>query len=180
MDSSRPPIPQPITDSTLAKGGIIGDIMSVDATCTSLIDFDPTQDSEESLQMEQYLRLGTDGTPAYLPASGTEYSSKQIATHFLDDAKALLPLQDILPLSSCRSFAEGWSRREVGRRIDYLGHQGIHLRTSPHGGRPIAEVRYENPQEQQALLLPAGWRVALYAPLLPQAIRTGKDFVCIR
>ena len=33
----------------LTKGGIIGDIMSVDATCTSLIDFDPTQDSQKSL-----------------------------------------------------------------------------------------------------------------------------------
>ena len=33
----------------LAKGGIIGDIMSVDATCTSLVDFDPTQDSQKSL-----------------------------------------------------------------------------------------------------------------------------------
>ena len=33
----------------LAKGGIIGDIISVDATCTSLVDFDPTQDSQKSL-----------------------------------------------------------------------------------------------------------------------------------
>ena len=33
----------------LAKGGVIGDIISVDATCTSLVDFDPTQDSQKSL-----------------------------------------------------------------------------------------------------------------------------------
>ena len=33
----------------LVKGGIVGDIVSVDATCTSLLDFDPTQDSSRSL-----------------------------------------------------------------------------------------------------------------------------------
>ena len=42
----------------LAKGGIIGDIISVDATCTSLVDFDPTQDSQKSLY-EDFFRLSS-------------------------------------------------------------------------------------------------------------------------
>jgi len=165
----------------LAKGGIIGDIMSVDATCTSLVDFDPTQDSQKSLY--EWNSICAWGPTALLPIFqllGTEYSSKQIATHFLDEAKRLY--QDILPLSSCRSFAEGWSRREVGRRIDYLGHQGIHLRTSPMVEDRLLRGEIRESAEQQALLLPAGWRrVALYAPLLPQSHPHRQGLlVCIR
>ena len=70
----------------LAKGGVIGDIISVDATCTSLVDFDPTQDAQKSLY--EWNSICAWGPTALLPIFqllGTGFTSKQIVTHFLDE-----------------------------------------------------------------------------------------------
>ena len=61
----------------LAKGGVIGDIISVDATCTSLVDFDPTQDSQKSLY--EWNSICAWGPTALLPIFqllGTGFTSK--------------------------------------------------------------------------------------------------------
>lgn len=156
--------------------------MSVDATCTSLVDFDPTQDSQKSLY--EWNSICAWGPTALLPIFqllGTEYSSKQIATHFLDEAKrydAFTKISFLYPhaVASLKLLVKR-SRREVGRRIDYSSTKDTST-YQPHGGRPItSEVRYENPQNNKRYFYQLdgeGLRYMLLSFL--KAIRTGKDF----
>ena len=86
----------------LVKGGIVGDIVSVDTTCTSLLDFDPTQDSSRSL-----------------------YEWNSICAWGPTALRCIY--KDSVCVSACSSLAKGRSRCKVGRRIGDIGHQGLHL-----------------------------------------------------
>ena len=72
----------------LLAGAVSGDIMSVDATRHQSQTLTRPDSPEESLH--EWNSICAWGPTALLPIFqllGTEYSNKQIATHFLDEAK---------------------------------------------------------------------------------------------
>ena len=163
----------------LAKGGIIGDIMSVDATCTSLVDFDPTQDSKKSLY--EWNSICAWGPTALLPIFqllGTDYVSKQIATHFLDKSKrydAFTKISFLYP-HAVASLKVGQGVKSEGELI-ISGTKGYIYVPAPWWKTDYFEVRYENPQNNKRYFYQLdgeGLRYELLSFL--KAIRTGKDF----
>ena len=163
----------------LAKGGIIGDIMSVDATCTSLVDFDPTQDSQKNLY--EWNSICAWGPTALLPIfqlMGTNYSSKQIATHFLDEAKrydAFTKISFLYP-HAVASLKVGQGVKSEGELI-ISGTKGYIYVPAPWWKTDYFEVRYENPQNNRRYFYQLdgeGLRYMLLSFL--KSIRTGKDF----
>ena len=163
----------------LAKGGIIGDIISVDATCTSLIDFDPTQDSQKSLY--EWNSICAWGPTALLPIFqllGTDYVNKQIATHFLDETKRYDAFTKISFLYShaVASLKVGQGVKSEGELI-ISGTKGYIYVPAPWWKTDYFEVRYENPQNNKRYFYQLdgeGLRYELLSFL--KAIRTGKDF----
>jgi len=163
----------------LAKGGIIGDIMSVDATCTSLIDFDPTQDAQKNLY--EWNSICAWGPTALLPIFqllGTDYASKQIATHFLDEEKkydAFTKISFVYP-HAVASLKVGQGVKSEGSLV-ISGTKGYIYVPAPWWKTDYFEVRYENPQNNKRYFYQLdgeGLRYMLLSFL--KAIRQKKDF----
>lgn len=163
----------------LAKGGVIGDIISVDATCTSLVDFDPTQDSQKSLY--EWNSICAWGPTALLPIFqllGTGFTSKQIATHFLDEHQkydAFTKISFVYP-HAVASLKVGQGVKSEGSLV-ISGTKGYIYVPAPWWKTDYFEVRYENPQNNKRYFYQLdgeGLRYELLSFL--KAIRTGKDF----
>lgn len=163
----------------LAKGGIIGDIISVDATCTSLVDFDPTQDSQKSLY--EWNSICAWGPTALLPIFqllGTAFTSKQIATHFLDENQkydAFTKISFVYP-HAVASLKVGQGVKSEGSLV-ISGTKGYIYVPAPWWKTDYFEVRYENPQNNKRYFYQLdgeGLRYMLLSFL--KAICTGKDF----
>lgn len=163
----------------LAKGGIIGDIMSVDATCTSLVDFDPTQDARKSLY--EWNSICAWGPTALLPILqllGTECRRKEIATHFIDkDRKydAFTRISFVYP-NAVASLKVGQGMKSEGELV-VSGTKGYIYVPAPWWKTDYFEVRYENPQNNKRYFYQLdgeGLRYELLSFL--RAINTGKDF----
>ena len=163
----------------LAKGGIIGDIMSVDATCTSLIDFDPTQDAQKNLY--EWNSICAWGPTALLPIFqllGTDYASKQIATHFLDEENkydAFTKISFVYP-HAVASLKVGQGVKSEGSLV-ISGTKGYIYVPAPWWKTDYFEVRYENPQNNKRYFYQLdgeGLRYMLLSFL--KAIRQKKDF----
>lgn len=163
----------------LAKGGIIGDIISVDATCTSLVDFDPTQDSQKSLY--EWNSICAWGPTALLPIFQlleTAFTSKLIATHFLDENQkydAFTKISFVYP-HAVASLKVGQGVKSEGSLV-ISGTKGYIYVPAPWWKTDYFEVRYENPQNNKRYFYQLdgeGLRYMLLSFL--KAIRTGKDF----
>ena len=163
----------------LAKGGIIGDIISVDATCTSLIDFDPTQDAQKNLY--EWNSICAWGPTALLPIFqllGTDYASKQIATHFLDEENkydAFTKISFVYP-HAVASLKVGQGVKSEGSLV-ISGTKGYIYVPAPWWKTDYFEVRYENPQNNKRYFYQLdgeGLRYMLLSFL--KAIRQKKDF----
>lgn len=163
----------------LAKGGVIGDIISVDATCTSLVDFDPTQDSQKSLY--EWNSICAWGPTALLPIFqllGTGFTSKQIATHFLDEHQkydAFTKISLVYP-HAVASLKVGQGVKSEGSLV-ISGTKGYIYVPAPWWKTDYFEVRYENLQNNKRYFYQLdgeGLRYELLSFL--KAIRTGKDF----
>ena len=163
----------------LAKGGVIGDIISVDATCTSLVDFDPTHDSQKSLY--EWNSICAWGPTALLPIFqllGTDFASKQITTHFLDENQkydAFTKISFVYP-HAVASLKVGQGVKSEGSLV-ISGTKGYIYVPAPWWKTDYFEVRYENPQNNKRYFYQLdgeGLRYELLSFL--KAIRTGKDF----
>lgn len=163
----------------LAKGGVIGDIISVDATCTSLVDFDPTHDSQKSLY--EWNSICAWGPTALLPIFqllGTDFASKQITTHFLDEHQkydAFTKISFVYP-HAVASLKVGQGVKSEGSLV-ISGTKGYIYVPAPWWKTDYFEVRYENPQNNKRYFYQLdgeGLRYELLSFL--KAIRTGKDF----
>lgn len=163
----------------LAKGGVIGDIISVDATCTSLVDFDPTHDSQKSLY--EWNSICAWGPTALLPIFqllGTGFTSKQIATHFLGEHQkydAFTKISLVYP-HAVASLKVGQGVKSEGSLV-ISGTKGYIYVPAPWWKTDYFEVRYENPQNNKRYFYQLdgeGLRYELLSFL--KAICTGKDF----
>ncbi len=163
----------------LVKGGIIGDVISIDSTCTSLVEFDPTQDAGKSLY--EWNSICAWGPTALLPIFqllGTDYRSKQIATHFFDASKhydAFTKISFMYP-HAVASLKVGKGVKSEGELV-ISGTKGYVYVPAPWWKTEYFEVRYENPQNNKRYFYQLdgeGLRYMLLSFL--KAIRTGKDY----
>ena len=166
----------------LAKGGIIGDIVSVDATCTSLQNFedpDPTQDTQRSLF--EWNSICAWGPTAMLPIFqllGTRYCRKDIITRFINKEKmydGFTKISFIYP-HAVASMKVGQGAKSEGEMI-VSGTKGYIYVPAPWWKTDYFEVRYENQQNNKRYFYQLdgeGLRYELLSFL--KAIRTGKEF----
>lgn len=166
----------------LAKGGIIGDIVSVDATCTSLQNFedpDPTQDTQRSLF--EWNSICAWGPTAMLPIFqllGTKYCRKDIITRFINKEKmydGFTKISFIYP-HAVASMKVGQGAKSEGEMI-VSGTKGYIYVPAPWWKTDYFEVRYENQQNNKRYFYQLdgeGLRYELLSFL--KAIRTGKEF----
>ena len=163
----------------LAKGGIIGDIVSVDTSCTSLHDFDPTQEMDKGLF--EWNSVCAWGPTAMLPIFqllGTDYDSKRIITRFTDEESnydAFTKISFIYP-HAVASLKVGQGVKSEGEMI-VSGTKGYIYVPSPWWKTDYFEVRYENPQNNKRYFYQLdgeGLRYELLSFL--KTIRTGRDF----
>ena len=166
----------------LAKGGIIGDIVSVDATCTSLQNFedpDPTQDTQRSLF--EWNSICAWGPTAMLPIFqllGTKYCRKDIITRFINKEKmydGFTKISFIYP-HAVASMKVGQGAKSEGEMI-VSGTNGYIYVPAPWWKTDYFEVRYENQQNNKRYFYQLdgeGLRYELLSFL--KAIRTGKEF----
>lgn len=163
----------------LTKGGIIGDIVSVDATCTSLVDFAAEQNGQDGPR--GWNSICAWGPTALLPIFqllGIDYTSKQIAAHFCDEAKrydSFTKISFLYP-HAVASLKVGQGVKSEGELI-ISGTKGYIYVPAPWWKTDYFEVRYENPQNNKRYFYQLdgeGLRYELLSFL--KGIRTGKDF----
>lgn len=135
----------------LAKSGIIGDIYSVDATCTSLFNFDAYRLGDKLLP--EWNSICAWGPTALLPIYqllGTDYSARTIATHLAEDN----PDFDLFTKISF-VYPHAVASMKVGRGVKSEGElvisgtKGYIYVPAPWWKTDYFEVRYEDPADNK-------------------------------
>lgn len=130
----------------LAKSGIIGQVMSVDATCTSMTNLEMSDDRDMA---HLWNSIGAWGPTALLPIFqllGTDYSSKMITTHLMedtDDFDTFTKVAFIYP-HAVASLKVGQGVKSEGSLV-VSGTKGYIYVPAPWWKTDYFEVRYENP-----------------------------------
>lgn len=133
----------------LAKSGKIGDVVSVDATCTSLKE--PTMDEVQNLTI--WNSIFDWGPTAMLPVFeilGTGYKSKHITTHFLNLERKFdnFTKIDFTYENAVASLKVGMGVKSEGELI-VSGTKGYIYVPAPWWKTDYFEVRYENASENR-------------------------------
>ncbi len=134
----------------LAKGGKIGDIVSVDSICTSLSDLEIKTKRGTSLN-EVWNSICAWGPTAMLPIFqmlGTEYVSKQITSHLIaDNFDTFTKVAFVYP-HAVASLKVGKGAKSEGELI-ISGTKGYIYVPAPWWKTDYFEIRYENPAENK-------------------------------
>ena len=135
----------------LAKSGIIGDIVSVDTSCTSLLEFDPTQDiNQEQLEWNSVCAWGPTAMLPIFQLLGTDYVSKRIVTRFVDEERsydAFTSIMFIYP-HAVASLKAGQGVKSEGEMV-VSGTKGYIYVPAPWWKTDYFEVRYEDPHNNK-------------------------------
>lgn len=134
----------------LAKGGKIGDIVSVDSICTSLSDLEIKTKRGTSLD-EVWNSICAWGPTAMLPIFqllGTEYVKKQITSHLIaEDFDIFTKIAFVYP-HAVASLKVGKGVKSEGELI-ISGTKGYIYVPSPWWKTDYFEIRYENPADNK-------------------------------
>lgn len=131
----------------MVKGGKIGKVVSVDATCTSLRAVSPDQYSKAWGSVTGW------GPTALLPIFqilGTNYTSKQIVTQFADESQqfdVFTKIAFIYP-EAVASLKVGMGVKSEGELI-ISGTKGYIYVPAPWWKTDYFEIRFENPADNQ-------------------------------
>ena len=162
----------------LAKGGKIGDIVSVDSICTSLSDLEKKTKRGTNLN-EVWNSICAWGPTAMLPIFqllGTEYVSKQITSHLIaDDFDAFTKIAFVFP-HAVASLKVGKGVKSEGELI-ISGTKGYIYVPAPWWKTDYFEIRYENPADNKRYFYQLdgeGIRYELVSFL--KAIQAGKNY----
>ena len=134
----------------LAKSGTIGEIVSVDATCTSMTNLEM---SDEGDMNHLWNSIGAWGPTALLPIFhllGTAYDSKTITTHLMDgadDFDTFTKIAFVYP-HAVASLKVGQGVKSEGSLV-ISGTKGYIYVPAPWWKTDYFEVRYENPAENR-------------------------------
>ena len=135
----------------LAKSGIIGDIVFVDTSCTSLLEFDPTQDiNQEQLEWNSVCAWGPTAMLPIFQLLGTDYVSKRIVTRFVDEERsydAFTSIMFIYP-HAVASLKVGQGVKSEGEMV-VSGTKGYIYVPAPWWKTDYFEVRYEDPHNNK-------------------------------
>ena len=134
----------------LAKSGAIGDIVSIDAVCTSLQQLDYTNNSSLSLVWNSMTAWGPTSLLPIFQLLGTNYTSKQIISKLENvelgfDSYSKI---SILYPNAIASVLIGKGIKSEGHLI-ISGTKGYLYVPSPWWKTEYFELRYENPQENR-------------------------------
>lgn len=134
----------------LAKGGRIGDIISVDATCTSMSDLERKKKRGTSLA-EVWNSICAWGPTAMLPILqllGGKYVSKQITSHLIEkDFDTFTKIEFVYP-HAVASLKLGKGVKSEGELI-ISGTKGYIYIPAPWWKTDYFEIRYENPADNR-------------------------------
>ncbi len=134
----------------LAKSGKIGDIVSVDSTCTSLSDLEKKTKRGTSLA-EVWNSICAWGPTAMLPIFqllGGDYVSKQITSHLIaENFDSFTKIAFVYP-HAVASLKVGKGAKSEGELI-ISGTNGYIYVPAPWWKTDYFEIRYENPSENR-------------------------------
>lgn len=134
----------------LAKGGKIGDIVSVDSICTSLSDLEKKTQRGTSLD-EVWNSICAWGPIAMLPILqllGTDYISKQITSHLISERFDTFTKIAFVYPHAVASLKVGKGVKSEGELI-ISGTKGYIYVPSPWWKTDYFEIRYENPVDNK-------------------------------
>ena len=131
----------------LIKGGIIGDVLSVDATCTSLAEMDPYH-AERG-----WNSINTWGPIALLPVFqilGTDYIDCRLATKFWDEEKKIdaFTKASFLYKNAVASIKVGLGVKSEGELV-ISGTKGYIYVPAPWWKTDYFEVRFEHMEDNR-------------------------------
>lgn len=131
----------------LAKSGKIGDIVSVEATCTSL------RDMAQNKSYRKWNSICAWGPTAMLPVFqllGVNYTSKQMTSWIdrADDAFDLFTKIDFIYPNAVASIKVGKGVKSEGEMV-ISGTKGYIYVPAPWWKTDYFEIRYENPEENK-------------------------------
>lgn len=134
----------------LAKGGKIGDIVSVDSICTSLSDLEKKTKRGTSLD-EVWNSICAWGPTAMLPIFqllGTDFVSKQITSHLIADKFDTFTKIAFVYPHAVASLKVGKGVKSEGELI-ISGTKGYIYVPAPWWKTDYFEIRYENPADNK-------------------------------
>ncbi len=134
----------------LVKSGEIGDVVSVDTTCTSLLN---EKNIIELSQLEKWNSICAWGPTAMLPIFqllGTDYIKKEIFTYFTDKSNNMDAFTkiDFIYSNAVASMKVANGAKSEGEMI-ISGTKGYILVPAPWWKTDYFEVRYEHPEENK-------------------------------
>ncbi|MCQ2584358.1 MAG: Gfo/Idh/MocA family oxidoreductase [Treponema sp.] len=135
---------------TLIKTGAIGDIVSVDATCTSLMDFDFDLSEVEEKKWNSICAWGPTALLPVFNILGTNYCSKKIITKILAGTKNfdLFTKIDFIYPNAVASIKVGKGIKSEGELI-VSGTKGYIFVPAPWWKTDYFEVRFEDSSKNQ-------------------------------
>lgn len=134
----------------LVKSGIIGKIVSVDATCTTQSEYDHREPTELS---DKWNCMSDWGTVAMLPIFqilGTQWSEKKIVSAFADPEEQfdIFSKIDFTYHGAVASLKVGRAVKSEGELV-ITGTEGYIYVPAPWWKTDYFEIRYENPLENK-------------------------------
>ena len=132
----------------LVKGGTIGDVVSVDAVCTSLSDLERKVGKDLSNTWNSICAWGPTAMLPIFQLLGTDYVSKQIASHLIaDDFDTFTKIAFLYP-HAVASLKVGKGVKSEGELI-ISGTKGYIYVPAPWWKTDYFEIRYENPADNK-------------------------------
>lgn len=132
----------------LLKGGIIGRIISVDATCTSLSDLEKIKGKSLKNKWNSICAWGPTAMLPIFQLLGTKYTSKQITSHLIDKNFDTFTKISFVFSDAVASIKVGKGVKSEGELI-VSGTKGYIYVPAPWWKTDYFEVRYENPNDNK-------------------------------
>ena len=132
----------------LLKGGIIGRIISVDATCTSLSDLEKIKGKSLENTWNSICAWGPTAMLPIFQLLGTKYTSKQITSHLIDKNFDTFTKISFVFSDAVASIKVGKGVKSEGELI-VSGTKGYIYVPAPWWKTDYFEVRYENPNDNK-------------------------------
>ena len=132
----------------MVKSGVIGDVISVDSTCTSIKDFSDQESLDE--KWNSICGWGPTALFSVFEILGTHYLDKKIITRFLDEDKkfdAFTKIEFVYP-NAVASIKIAKQAKSEGEMI-ITGTKGYIYVPSPWWKTDYFEIRFENPQDNR-------------------------------
>lgn len=134
----------------MVKGGRIGDVISVDAVCTSLKDYDELERMELDNVWNSMTAWGPTAMLPIFELLGTDYTSCELTAHYIDSRKTF----DIFTKAAF-GYPRAVASMKVGNGVKsegeliISGKKGYVYVPAPWWKTDYFEIRYENPADNR-------------------------------